>query len=145
MMRRLLILALLLPVSALADNTMWGQWTGQIKPDKEKLMRAAKLPEHRELLDYAIKRLAQSRVSLYLNSDGSFDYTFDDGYAADKATVSGLWKATQTALSLTMGRGPTSHTDKLPITDGGKHILTNYNDIDGVPIIFTHQSPPRQP
>lgn len=137
-MRRLLILVLLLPVAALADNSMWGQWTGQIKPDHEKLMRAAKLPEHRELLAYAIKRLEQSHVILYLNSDGSFDYTFDDGYAADKTVVSGLWKATKSTLFLTLGQGH-PHTEKLPITDGGKHITTNYNDIDGVPIIFTHQ------
>jgi hypothetical protein len=124
------------PMYAMPDNSLQGPWVGQIQPDRDKLMRAAKLPEHRELLSYAIKRLEQSHVTLNLNSDGSFDYVFDDGYAADRTVVSGLWNATKSTLLLTIGQDK-RRVEKLPILAGGKHITTNYNDIDGVPIIFT--------
>lgn len=120
----------------MADGSMKGQWTGRIQPDQEKLMRSAKLPEHKKLLLYAIQRLREAHVVLDLNADSSFDYIFDDGFAADHVDVKGQWKATKSAVILTHGRGRIQ-VDKLPIIDGGKHITTNYNDIDGVPIIFS--------
>jgi hypothetical protein len=135
-MKRLMLIWLLAPCIAAAQNSLVGHWVGQVKPERAKMMKAAKLPEHVELLSYALDRLERSTVTVDLLADGTFKYFFDDGYREDQVHIRGTWKATPTAVIITIG-ALKKHSESMPLTDGGKHFTTTYNDIDTVPIIFS--------
>ena len=137
-MRGAIVFLLLLPCLAGADQSSFlGHWTGKIKPDRDYMMKDVRIPEHRKLLTYALARLEQSTVTLDLYSNGRFMYRFDDGYAADNYTLRGSWKTSPANLELLVDGQ--KDADLLPLSDGGKHFTTNYNDAKGVPIIFSHQ------
>jgi hypothetical protein len=137
-MRPLVLGLFLMAPIAFAQNSLAGHWVGTVKPDRDKLMAKATVPEHRKLLDYAIGRLEKAQATLDLNPNGTFKYLFFDGYNADRQQIAGTWTSTSTDVVIKVK----AFTQKLPLTDGGKHITTNYNDIVGVPIIFT-QDPGR--
>ena len=123
-------------VAVSQGNSMAGSWTGHLFTDMPTVMARVSTPEHKRLILYTLNRLKKSSYLLSLNSDGSYEYHFDDGFRPDGEWRRGNWSIQANSVVLTSfvdGSGPVM----CPLMDHGQRFRAPFHHAKGVMVEFS--------
>lgn len=77
-----------------------GQWKGTLTVDARSILSRAEHPNHRKLLQFAVKRTEKSNLVLSVYPRGRVMLEFSNGYPRHDMTFYGVWSATAAGIEL---------------------------------------------